>query len=97
MHQRALEKYLWLTNNCFEEALRRRFEDDSIFVKTFEVTKATTNRSINYWCDIIKAEINFINSANVPKYKQTSVKFKMKSKFFNNLQASKCCVKNCVL
>lgn len=68
MPQKALEKYLWLTNNCFEETFRKEFSDDSIFVKTFEVTSASANRSTSYWSDTIKAEVNYVNSANVSKY-----------------------------
>lgn len=70
MPSRVVEKYLWLTNNCFEEALRKEFGDDSIFVKTFEVTAATADRSTSYWSDSIKIKINYVNTANVSKCKQ---------------------------
>lgn len=64
MSQKILEKYLWLNSNFFEDALRQKKGDDSIFVKTFDVTSGITNRNQSYWCDIIRLEINYTNSLN---------------------------------
>lgn len=64
MPQKILEKYLWLNSNFFEESLRKHFDDDSLFVKTFDVTSGVTNRSQSYWGDIISVEVNYTNSSN---------------------------------
>lgn len=65
--QGVLEKYLWLNNKFFEDALKTHLNDDSMFVKTFEIRQAVTNRNQNYWCDIIKVKINHTNSLNEAK------------------------------
>lgn len=67
MSQSVLGKNLWLNNSLLEDTLRRQQGDDSIFVKTFEIKKAVTNRKQSYWCDVIKLGINFTNSTNISK------------------------------
>lgn len=67
MSQKILEKYLWINNNFFESALKRNYGDDSLFLKTFDVTSEMTKRSQSYWCDIIKFELNYTDSGNVLK------------------------------
>lgn len=64
MSQKILEQYLWVNNSFFESALRRKFGDDSLFLKTFEVTNEATKRNESYWCDIIKLELNYTDSGN---------------------------------
>lgn len=67
MSQSVLGKNLWLNNNLLEATLRRHQDDESIFVKTFEVKKAITNRKQSYWCDVVRLGINFTNSSNVSR------------------------------
>lgn len=64
MTEKVLKKHLWLNSNFFEEAFRRNQVDETVFVKTFEVTSALVNRSQNYWCDVIKIKVNHTNSSN---------------------------------
>lgn len=64
MSQKILEKYLWINNSFFENALRRKSDDDSLFLKTFDVTNEITKRNQSYWCDIIKFELNYTDSGN---------------------------------
>lgn len=64
MLQKILEKHLWINNNFFENALRRKYDDDSLFLKTFDVTNEITKRNQSYWCDIIKFELNYTDSGN---------------------------------
>lgn len=67
MPQNVLEKYLWLNNSLFEGALRKEFNDDTVFVKTFKVSQAVMQRNQSYWCDVINVEINYTNSTNAAK------------------------------
>lgn len=67
MSYKSVEKHRWLNSSFFEKVLRDESKDDSIFVKTFEVSNEITKRSQSYWCDIIKTEINYTTSSNVAK------------------------------
>lgn len=67
MSKTVLERCLWLNSNFLENALRKKQDDPTIFVKTFEVSNEITKRSQNYWSDTITLEINLTNSTNVPK------------------------------
>lgn len=67
MSQTVLERYLWINNILFDEALRSETGDYSVFVKTFEVVQEITKRNQNFWCDVVKIAVNFTNSSNVAK------------------------------
>lgn len=73
MSQELLLKNLWINNGLFENALKEQYKDETIFVKTFEVLQVL-GRSQNYWCDVMKVLINYVNSTNVMKSKTLVLK-----------------------
>lgn len=74
MSQSALNKYSWISNSLFENAIRKEFgefERFTIFMTSLEALQEVTDREHNFWCDIIKVLVNY-TSLSVPKYLKTS-------------------------
>lgn len=73
MSQSALNKYSWISNSLFENAIRKEFgefERFTIFMTSLEELQEVTDREQNFWCNIIKVLVNY-TSLSVPKYLKT--------------------------
>lgn len=57
----------WLNNSFLEKSLKDLYEDESVFLKSFDVVSNINDRSLNYWCDIVKLTIDYTNNQNALK------------------------------
>ena len=66
MGREILRKHLFVNNQFFENALRDYYQDNTIFLKTFEVRKVS-KREESYWADQMIIVANYTSSNNVTK------------------------------
>jgi hypothetical protein len=66
MSKEILQKYHWINNSFFEKILKKELADSTVYVKTFEI-QTVAGRDENYWCDVFKVTVNYVNSLNVGK------------------------------
>jgi membrane-bound inhibitor of C-type lysozyme len=57
----------WLNNSFLEKVLKDFHDDESLYLKSFDVVSIMNDRDKNYWCDKVKLTIDYTNSQNALK------------------------------